>query len=133
LASATLPEDSPIDHEVLDNVSAFKGPHGEALFRRVVARFAGTAPELASSLQAQFDNGDGEQLWRIAHSLKSSASALGANRLAQRAGEIESIAREQGLEAVRPLLAGLDRELAAALKSLSVMTGESHEPALQRG
>jgi HPt (histidine-containing phosphotransfer) domain-containing protein len=103
------------------------------LFRRVVARFAGTAPDLAHSLREHFDTGNADQLWRIAHSLKSSASALGADRLARRAGEIESIAREQGLEAVRPLMAGLDLELAAALKSLSVMTGESHEPALQRG
>jgi HPt (histidine-containing phosphotransfer) domain-containing protein len=131
---ATVPsEDTSINHEVLDNVSAFKGAQGEALFRRVVARFAGTAPDLANSLREQFDTGNADQLWRIAHSLKSSASALGADRLARRAGEIESIAREQGLEAVRPLMAGLDLELAAALKSLSLMTGESHEPALQRG
>jgi two-component system, sensor histidine kinase and response regulator len=133
LMAATVPDDAAIDHHVLDNVSAFKGINGEALFRRVVTRFAGTAPELANSLRAHFDTGNAEDLWRIAHSLKSSAAALGANRLAQRAQEIESAAREQGLEQVAPLLAGLDRELAAALKSLSVMTGESHEPALQRG
>jgi HPt (histidine-containing phosphotransfer) domain-containing protein len=99
----------------------------------VVSRFASSAPALAVSLREHWTKGDAEQLWRIAHSLKSSAAALGANRLASRAGEIEHIAREQGLEAVQPLLATLDRELVAALKSLSIMTGESHEPAAQRG
>jgi signal transduction histidine kinase/DNA-binding response OmpR family regulator/HPt (histidine-containing phosphotransfer) domain-containing protein len=133
IGPAAPAEEAAINHEVLDNVSAFKGVNGEALFRRVVSRFAGTAPELAHALREQFDSGNAEQLWRIAHSLKSSASALGANRLAHRAGEIETSAREQGLEQVAPLLAGLDRELAAALHSLSIMTGESHEPALQRG
>ena len=131
VAAKSAPE--AIDREVLDNVSAFKGANGEMLFRRVVSRFAGTAPALAVSLREHWTKGDAEQLWRIAHSLKSSAAALGANRLASLAGEIEQIAREQGLEAVQPLLTTLDRELVAALKSLSIMTGESHEPAAQRG
>jgi HPt (histidine-containing phosphotransfer) domain-containing protein len=118
---------------VLDNVSAFKGATGEILFRRVVSRFANTAPGLADSLREQFTAGNVEDLWRIAHSLKSSASALGANRLASRAGEIEHVARESGLEAVQPLLPALDRELAAALRSLSAMTGECDELVAQRG
>ena len=122
-----------IDHEVLANISAFQGPNGEILFRRVVSRFAGTAPGLAASLTEQLSAGNADQLWRIAHSLKSSAAALGANRLAERAGEIEHVAREQGLEAVQPLLAALEQELAAALKSLAMMTGESDEPVAQRG
>jgi signal transduction histidine kinase/DNA-binding response OmpR family regulator/HPt (histidine-containing phosphotransfer) domain-containing protein len=120
-------EESPIDRSVLDNVSAFKGATGEILFRRVVSRFANTAPGLADSLREQFTAGNVEDIWRIAHSLKSSASALGANRLASRAGEIEHAARETGLDAVQPLLPALDRELAAALRSLSAMTGERDE------
>ncbi|HUE64342.1 MAG TPA: MHYT domain-containing protein [Rhizomicrobium sp.] len=123
----------PIDSEVLAEINAFQGPKGKMLFRRVVSRFAGTAPGLAASLNEQFTAGNAEEMWRIAHSLKSSAAALGANRLAQHAGEIEQLAREKGLDAVQPLLSTLDRELAAALKSLSVMTGELYEPAVQRG
>ena len=122
-----------IDRKVLANVSTFQGPNGQALFKRVVARFVSTAPELGASLGQQFSAGNAEELWRIAHSLKSSAAALGANRLAERAGEIEHIAREQGLDALQPLLAALERELAAALKSLTAMTGECYEPVAQRG
>jgi CheY-like chemotaxis protein/HPt (histidine-containing phosphotransfer) domain-containing protein len=125
-------EASPIDRGVLDQVNAFKGAAGEALFRRVVSRFAGTAPGLAASMQEKFTAGDAEELWRVAHSLKSSASALGAHRLAGCAGKIEHMAREQGLEAVQPLLVDLNHELSAALRSLSNMTGESHEPVAQR-
>ncbi|MEO8301248.1 MAG: MHYT domain-containing protein [Rhizomicrobium sp.] len=133
LVAATSAESPSINRDVLDNISAFKGANGEMLFRRVVSRFAGTAPELVHSLKEQCDGGSAEELWRIAHSLKSSAGTLGATRLAQRAGEIENIARDQGLAAVPPLLAGLDHELAAALKSLATMTGESHEPVAQHG
>ncbi len=131
-APVTAPVEA-IDREVLADISAFKGPKGEILFRRVVSRFVGTAPGLAASLNEQFTAGNAGELWRIAHSLKSSAAALGANRLAQHAGEIEQLAREKGLDAVEPLLAALDHELAAALKSLSVLTGELHEPVAQRG
>jgi CheY-like chemotaxis protein len=122
-----------IDRTVLANVSTFQGPAGQALFKRVVSRFVDTAPGLGASLNQQFAAGNAEELWRIAHSLKSSAAALGANRLAECAGEMEHIAREQGLDALQPLLAALEHELAAALKSLSAMTGESYEPAAQRG
>jgi two-component system sensor histidine kinase/response regulator len=135
-SSETARRDAPvevIDRKVLADVSAFQGPKGEMLFRRVVSRFVGTAPGLAASLNEQFTVGNAGELWRIAHSLKSSAAALGANRLAQHAGEIEQVAREKGLDAVQPLLSTLDRELAAALKSLSAMTGELHEPVAQRG
>ena len=91
------------------------------LFRRVVSRFVGTAPGLAASLKTVHVGNAGE-LWRIAHSLKSSAAALGAN--ARRSlREIEQLARDKGFDAVQPLLCGLDPELAAALKSLCVMTG----------
>jgi CheY-like chemotaxis protein len=126
-------EESPIDFAALDNVAAFKGATGEALFKRVVSRFTGTAPVLAASLREHYATSDAEALWRIAHNLKSSASALGANRLAGQAGEIELVAREHGVAAVKPLLAGLDRELAAALKSLSSMTGEDNESVAWQG
>jgi two-component system sensor histidine kinase/response regulator len=109
----------------LDNVSAFSGAAGAALFKRLVARFANIAPDHAAALREKLEAGEAEDLWRIAHSLKSSAAALGALPLASRAGEIEQVAREQGVNAVRPLLAALDGELAAALKSLLTMTGEA--------
>lgn len=126
-------QDQAIDMGVLDHVSAFKGTAGKALFHRVVSRFADTAPNLALLLREKFTAGDAEELWRIAHSLKSSASALGAHRLACRAGEIEEMAREHGLDAVLPLLTTLERELAAALESLSTMTGDMNESVAQRG
>ena len=132
LETSAAPENSPIDMAALDNVSAFNGAAGAALFKRLVARFASIAPNHAVAMREKFEAGEAEDLWRIAHSLKSSAAALGALTLANRAGEIEQVAREQGIHAVRPLLAALDGELAAALKSLLTMTGECDERVVQR-
>jgi two-component system sensor histidine kinase/response regulator len=132
LENRATPAGSPIDLTALDNVSAFSGASGEALFKRLVARFASVAPDHAAAMRKKLEAGQAEDLWRIAHSLKSSAAALGALPLANRAGEIEQVAREQGACAVRPLLALLDAELAAALKSLLTMTGGSDERVVQR-
>jgi HPt (histidine-containing phosphotransfer) domain-containing protein len=92
------------------------------LLQRVVAQFMITAPSLVAAIRAQTDAGDSEAVWRAAHSLKSSAGAIGATQLAHRCADIESTARNVGLGPVAPLLAGLDAELAAVTRSLKELT-----------
>jgi CheY-like chemotaxis protein len=127
------PEEAAIDMSVLDSVSAFKGANGGVLLNRVIARFNDTAPNLVAQLHEKFDAGAGEELWRIAHTLKSSSAALGAKRLSKRCAEIEALAKANGVSAVAPLLETLNGELAAALKGLHAITGESNESAAAVG
>jgi len=108
-AHETGPDDFPINRDVLDNVSAFKGANGQLLFKRVVSRFAGTAPDLAASLREQFDTGNARNCAHR-HSLKSSASALGANRLAHAPARSKCV-RASKASSVQPLLAGWSRSL----------------------
>ena len=75
------------------------------------------------------EKGDAEALWRAAHSLKSSAGALGAKQLSQRCAEIESRARNSDIDAARPLVAALDDDLTAAIDDLQALIGEMHVPA----
>ncbi len=91
-------------------------------------RFAETAPALVASLQEKCETGNAEELWRIAHSLKSSSAALGAKRLSKCCAEIEALAKANGAAPVVPLLETLNSELAAALHSLNAITGEANEP-----
>ena len=133
LASQITPEDFAIDRETLDSVSAFKGAGGQALLKRVVSRFVDTAPGLAVSLRQKCDEENLEDLWRVAHSLKSSAAALGAKRLSKCCGEIETLAREGGAAHLPALLISLDAELASALRGLTVIVGECDEPVALRG
>jgi HPt (histidine-containing phosphotransfer) domain-containing protein len=92
----------------------------------VVAKFADTAPVLAATLRSQYISGDSEAVWRTAHSLKSSAAALGAGRLSRRCGEIEALAREAGVSSVGGLLDGLDADVAAAQSGLRKLIGAEH-------
>jgi two-component system, sensor histidine kinase and response regulator len=115
-----------IDLAAIAQIRAIRGKDDISLFERVVAQFAETAPSLAATLREQYVSGDSEALWRTAHSLKSSAAALGAGRLSRRCAEIETRAREAGLSSVGGLLDGLDADVAAAQSGLHNLIGAEH-------
>jgi HPt (histidine-containing phosphotransfer) domain-containing protein len=92
----------------------------------VVSQFADTAPSLAAAIRSQCDAGDADSLWRSAHSLKSSAAALGAGRLSRRCAEIEALARESGATPVRELLDALEADVTAAQHGLKELIGAEH-------
>jgi two-component system, sensor histidine kinase and response regulator len=114
-----------IDLSAVSKIRAIQGSNG-SLFARVVSQFAQTAPTLVAKLRQECDVGDGEAVWRTAHSLKSSAAALGAARLARRCAQIEAIAREAGAEPACALLDELDADLAAAQTGLQELTGAEY-------
>jgi HPt (histidine-containing phosphotransfer) domain-containing protein len=115
-----------IDLSAIGRIRAIQGKDDSTLFERVVAQFAETAPSLAATLRAQYVSGDSEAIWRTAHSLKSSAAALGAGRLSRRCAEIEALARETGVSSVGGLLDGLDADVAAAQSGLRELIGAEH-------
>ncbi len=112
-----------IDDEAIQKIRAMDSKADDVLLKRVVSQFVATAPALVASIRATCVAGDGEALWRAAHSLKSSAAALGARPLAQHCGDIETLAREAGAERVTDMLDRLDSELAAAMLRLRELAG----------
>ena len=115
-----------IDLAAINKIRAIQGKGSASLFERVVSQFAETAPSLAAALRTQCDAGDAEAVWRTAHSLKSSAAALGAAQLSRRCAQIEAIARESGIEPVCKLLDALEAELTAAQSGLRELIGAEH-------
>ena len=63
---------------------------GRSLLGRIVAQFAATSAPLVATMRERCAAGDPEAVWRAAHSLKSSAAAVGASGVAERCGQIES-------------------------------------------
>jgi two-component system sensor histidine kinase/response regulator len=119
-ASAAAP--AAIDAAAIEQIRAIKGGGDGSVLTRVVSQFAATAPSLTAVIRAKTDEGDAEAVWRAAHSLKSSAAAIGAHQLSRRCAEIESAARDEGVLSVLGLLDLLDAELAAATRSLQELT-----------
>jgi len=106
-----------------DAIRQIRAMGNDGLLQRVVSQFIIAGPPLAATIREKFDAGDGESVWRAAHSLKSSAAALGARRLSQHCADIETLAKDSGTERVGDLLGPLDIELAAALRRLQELAG----------
>ncbi|HEX5319982.1 MAG TPA: MHYT domain-containing protein [Stellaceae bacterium] len=107
-----------IDMEAIDKIRSIAGKNGVSLLQRVVAQFADTAPVLAEAIRAQREAGDPDAMWRTAHNLKSSAAAVGARLVSEKAAEIEAIGRGEGRVAEAEAVAALDGMIAAAIHDL---------------
>jgi two-component system sensor histidine kinase/response regulator len=120
--------DEIIDLAVINDLRAMARPGKPSPLVRALPRFLKTAPPIAAAIRDNCLNDDAEAMWRAAHSLKSSAGALGAKQLARRCAEIETRARESGIEAARPLVDFIEDDLTAAVNSLKALVEEVHEP-----
>jgi PAS domain S-box-containing protein len=128
--AATVPaRDEVIDLKVINDLRAMARPGKPSPFERALPRFLETAPTMAATIRDNCANDDADAVWRAAHSLKSSAAALGAKQLARRCAEIEARARESGIEAVRPLVEFLGDDLTAAVNGLEAVVEDIRESA----
>jgi HPt (histidine-containing phosphotransfer) domain-containing protein len=96
---------------------------GGSLLGHVVSQFAATSTPLVTTMRAKSRDSDPDSVWRAAHSLKSSASALGARRVSQYCEEIEGLARDNGILPSEALLATLEAELTAVTHELKELAG----------
>jgi two-component system, sensor histidine kinase and response regulator len=118
--------DTVIDTAVIGGLRALDRDAKSSRLARAVSRFVEIAPPLVSAIRRNCDDDDAEALWKAAHSLKSSAGALGAKQLSQRCAEIESVARNSGVEGTRALVAALEADLTRAINGLQSTLGEAH-------
>ena len=123
-AAPRLPA-SIIDRTVVDNLRALDRKRGSSRLERAVQQFLAVAPPLADTMREKAGERDNDALWRAAHSLKSSAGALGAMQLAQRCAEIEAAARDRDTDRVRRLVEPLADELTAAMQGLQSLIERS--------
>jgi CheY-like chemotaxis protein/HPt (histidine-containing phosphotransfer) domain-containing protein len=127
---ATVPaRDEVIDLAVINDLRAMARPGKPSPFERALPRFLETAPTMAAAIRDNCANEDADGVWRAAHSLKSSAAALGAKQLARRCAEIEARARESGIDVVRPLVEFLGDDLTAAVNGLEALVEDIRESA----
>ena len=122
-SSAALGE--PIDGGIIQQIRVMEARGSKGLLKRVLTRFIDTAPGMASEIRAKFEARDPDALWRAAHGLKSSASAIGAVQLSVRCGEIETTARQSGADAVASMLDLLDADVATAVQSLHTLLADA--------
>jgi len=116
-----------VDRRVLDSISAFQGGKGQLLFKNMVMRFAETALSQLGMLRKKHHEGEGEEIRRIAHTLKSTSATLGALCVSRCCAEIEMRAGRGELAPLPAFLATLEKELATAVRHLRQIVGEREE------
>jgi signal transduction histidine kinase/DNA-binding response OmpR family regulator/HPt (histidine-containing phosphotransfer) domain-containing protein len=113
-----------IDRSVIEKLCQLHRQGNSSRLLRAVTQFDQLAVSLAVSMHESAATGDTEALWRTAHSLKSSAGALGAVRLSDLCGKIEAASRGDGIRGAGPLVDTIDDEVDAARQSLHAIMGE---------
>ena len=82
-----------IDGSVFDNYRRIQQAGQPNIIRRLVEVYLKNSPEILQAMVEDAGRGDMENLWRHAHSLKSSSAGLGAGNLARLCEELEMIGR----------------------------------------
>jgi len=111
-----------VDMAAIQRIREIRGKRNGDLLRRIVEQFAELAPTLAATIREKAAAADLEAVWRAAHSLKSSASAVGARQLAHQCNEIETTARDSGVGPSKSRIDALDSEIAAVLRILQELS-----------
>ncbi len=114
-------EASPLDLIVVNKLRERDRPERPSRFAKLVGQFAEIMPALLMDIEMSADNGDLERLWRGAHSMKSSAGALGALKLAARCAEIETAGRDGREDELHDLCRHLEHDVNAAIDALNAL------------
>jgi HPt (histidine-containing phosphotransfer) domain-containing protein len=117
-----------LDPRVLDRLREWGGPE---LLGRMIELFLELGPDRLASLRAGLEEGDFDAVGGVAHSLKSSAGNLGAERLRVASARLEEVAntgdREQ-IEVEAAALEGEYTEVVVALKSVRSPAQQARNP-----
>jgi HPt (histidine-containing phosphotransfer) domain-containing protein len=97
---------------------------GVGLLSQLLAAYEESSDYSLQRMSAALDEGDAKALRQLAHSLKSGAANLGADAVAACCRESEHRARNEELDAVRPLLAPMQAQQQLALGTLRAIIAE---------
>jgi len=117
-AGSVMPSSDVLDTEALDRLRELD-PKGEnQLLQRVLTAFQTSIARLVPQVRDASVNGDLAGVRHVAHTLKSSSASIGATKLAQMCGEIESMIRLEKVESLEPRVAAMCAEIDTVLQAL---------------
>lgn len=115
-------DDAPIvDESVLQMIAGMPGSDGVAFLTRIFALFESHAPKALLTLAESARDAGNEDIADAAHALKSMARNVGAVRLSNACGHLESQARGGHVEHLTRQLARVQGELVAVLEQIEAM------------
>lgn len=106
--------DLPIDPEAIENLRALNPDDGDGFLRDIIGIFLEDTPARIAELRESLTSGDTIRFTRAAHSIKGSASNLGANQLRVIAGDLEHRSKSDGLGTLVTTIDQLDASFQVA-------------------
>ncbi len=113
-----MSNDPAIDPEAIENLRALDTDGDNSFLREIIGIFLQDTPLRIADLHSSLAEGDVTKFSRTAHSLKGSASNLGAARLSGAAAKLEQQSRHEGLGGVAQQIPVIEAEFAAARAEL---------------
>lgn len=107
-----------LDFEAIESLRSLSAEGDDSFLKEIVAIFVGDTPGRLLEMRTAFAAGDQTTFSRAAHSLKGSASNLGAVRLRAVAEELERLSREGPLDGLDRHLPRVEAEFATAKAAL---------------
>jgi CheY-like chemotaxis protein/HPt (histidine-containing phosphotransfer) domain-containing protein len=107
-----------LSESVLETISALDPESGKELADRVISLYQTSSAELIDSLAEALDANDRNTMRTGAHALKSSSGNVGAERLVEMCREMETAARENGMQGMPDRFSAIRREHENVLKKL---------------
>jgi HPt (histidine-containing phosphotransfer) domain-containing protein len=114
--------ESPIDPEAIENLRALNPDDDDAFLKDIIGIFLEDTPERIAELKQCLTAYDQPKFTRAAHSIKGSASNLGATHIRAVAEKLEHQSRNSGLDGLESLIANLESVFAAAKAELEKYT-----------
>ena len=111
----------PVDDAVLERLAESMGGD-DAFVAELIDQFVTDSPALVAAARRGLEAGDGDEVRRAAHTLKSNAATFGANELADRSSRLEAAAKGGSLDDGLAQLEAIEDELGRVHAALRAST-----------
>ncbi len=109
---------SVLDGGALEGLRELGRTTGTDVVRELIELYLSDAPDRIGRIDAALSRGDGDPVEREAHGLKASSGSLGAMKLHDLLGELETLAGQGSLQEARVKFAGVRHEFDRAVAEL---------------
>jgi HPt (histidine-containing phosphotransfer) domain-containing protein len=114
-----------IDLQAIENLRSLNPDDNDEFLRELTGIFLEDTPKRLAELDTSLVSGDIGAFTRAAHSIKGSASNLGAIQLRSAAEKLEHHSRKEGLTGVTEMIAAIKTEFNRASDELKKLTAKA--------
>jgi CheY-like chemotaxis protein len=121
-----------LDAQVLEDLRMLEATSGTPLIADLASSFRSDVPDRIAELRTALAGKDYESVRKIAHRLRGSAGAVGANRVFLTATEIETKATDAPDDGIGPMIDQLAKEVGRAIDAFARMVERMQRDKAQR-